>query len=112
MPTYDYRCKVCGYEFELVQKINEKPCRVCPQCGGEVYRLLSPSPFILKGSGWYVTDYVRKSQTGDSSLHKSSEASLGSSKEGAGQKKTTSLEKGDKAGGEGASKSETMAVEK
>ena len=60
MPSYDYQCDSCGYEFEIIQKITEDPITVCPKCAGKVHRLLHPSPFILKGSGWYVTDYARK----------------------------------------------------
>ncbi|MBN1655344.1 MAG: zinc ribbon domain-containing protein [Deltaproteobacteria bacterium] len=52
MPTYDYQCRVCGYRFEQQQKISEAPLKECPQCHGEVERLLSGGAgFILKGSG-------------------------------------------------------------
>jgi len=60
MPIYDYKCKKCGYRFEKTQKITESPIRRCPKCRGPVSRLLSPTAFILKGSGWYATDYARK----------------------------------------------------
>jgi len=60
MPIYDYKCKKCGYKFEKTQKITESPIRRCPRCHGPVSRLLSPTAFILKGSGWYATDYARK----------------------------------------------------
>jgi putative FmdB family regulatory protein len=43
--------------FEVRQRISDPALTVCDACGGEVRRLLSPAPFILKGGGWYVTDY-------------------------------------------------------
>ena len=44
------------------QRITEAPLDVCDVCGGRVKRLLSPAPFILKGEGWYVTDYPSESR--------------------------------------------------
>jgi predicted nucleic acid-binding Zn ribbon protein len=43
--------------FEVRQRISEPALTSHEGCGGEVHRLLSPAPFILKGEGWYVTDY-------------------------------------------------------
>ena len=60
MPIYEYECKKCGKHFEVWQKITEEPLKVCPECGGELMKLISESSFILKGTGWYVTDYARK----------------------------------------------------
>ena len=48
--------------FEIRQGISEPPLTVCDACGGEVRRLLSAAPFILKGEGWYVTDYPSESR--------------------------------------------------
>ena len=61
MPVYEYRCGKCGHEFEELQRITDDPIRKCPKCGKPaVERLISRSSFVLKGSGWYVTDYARK----------------------------------------------------
>lgn len=60
MPIYEYKCKGCGKQFEVWQKITEEPLKVCKDCGGELMKLISESGFILKGTGWYVTDYARK----------------------------------------------------
>jgi putative FmdB family regulatory protein len=60
MPIYEYRCQSCGREFEEWQKITESPVEICQTCGGKTSRLISSSSFILKGTGWYVTDYARK----------------------------------------------------
>ena len=57
MPTYDYRCDRCERTFEVRQRISEEPLATCERCGGPIRRLLSAAPFILKGGGWYVTDY-------------------------------------------------------
>lgn len=57
MPTYEYQCDKCNRIFELRQRISEPPLTTHEACGGAVRRLLSAAPFILKGEGWYVTDY-------------------------------------------------------
>lgn len=58
MPIYEYYCTDCGHEFEVMQKINEKPIRKCENCGKlKAKRAISRTSFVLKGSGWYVTDY-------------------------------------------------------
>ena len=62
MPTYDYKCEVCGHTFEAFQSMQEDPIRVCPSCGEEkVKRLISAGAgLIFKGSGFYITDYKNK----------------------------------------------------
>jgi putative FmdB family regulatory protein len=57
VPTYEYQCEKCQRVFEVRQRITEPALTTCEVCGGHVKRLLSPTPFILKGEGWYVTDY-------------------------------------------------------
>jgi putative FmdB family regulatory protein len=57
VPTYEYECDGCHRVFEIRQRISEPALTTCDVCGGHVRRLLSPAPFILKGDGWYVTDY-------------------------------------------------------
>ncbi len=64
MPTYEYECKKCGEVFEHFQRITEDPLKTCVKdgCGGEVKRLMSAGGgVIFKGSGFYETDYKRKS---------------------------------------------------
>jgi putative FmdB family regulatory protein len=61
MPIYEYECTGCGKHHEIIQKISEKPLVKCPQCAGRLQRLISQSAFHLKGSGWYATDYAKKS---------------------------------------------------
>ena len=57
MPTYHYSCERCGYEFEIEQRITEPPRKRCPKCRGSIYRVIYPVGHILKGSGFYATDY-------------------------------------------------------
>lgn len=60
MPIYEYVCEKCGAHLEVLQKMTDKPLTRCKSCGGRLERIISQSGFILKGSGWYVTDYARK----------------------------------------------------
>ena len=62
MPIYEYYCEVCNSNFEVFQKISEKPLKECIQCNksSKVVKLLSAPGFRLKGSGWYVTDFKDK----------------------------------------------------
>jgi len=57
VPTYVYECKSCRHQFEAVHKINEEPVKECPECKGEVMRLLFPPAIVFKGSGFHVNDY-------------------------------------------------------
>ena len=57
MVTYRYSCEKCGYEFDFDQRITDPPRRRCPKCRGGVYRVIHPVGHILKGSGFYATDY-------------------------------------------------------
>ena len=60
MPLYEYQCTKCGQRTEALQRLNVPPLTVCPQCGGELRKLVSAPAFQFKGSGWYVTDYAGK----------------------------------------------------
>ena len=58
MPFYEYECPHCKYHDEVLQMINEKPLKKCPNCGKTGLRKLMSAPvFRLKGSGWYETDF-------------------------------------------------------
>ncbi|CAG0994438.1 hypothetical protein ANRL3_03015 [Anaerolineae bacterium] len=58
MPIYEYQCKACGHELEVIQKISEEPLKFCPECGQpELNKLVSAAGFRLKGGGWYETDF-------------------------------------------------------
>ena len=58
MPIYEYECDACGHHLESLQKVNDKPLRLCPECGKPALRkLMSAVGFRLKGGGWYETDF-------------------------------------------------------
>ncbi|HUN22205.1 MAG TPA: zinc ribbon domain-containing protein [Anaerolineales bacterium] len=90
MPTYQYLCNDCGFEFERVQKFSDDPLKVCPNCEKEsVRRVIHPAGIVFKGSGWYVTDSKATNAAGATpakaatdkadSTAKTSEASSGDS---------------------------------
>jgi putative FmdB family regulatory protein len=57
MPTYGYRCKSCGHEFEILQRMSDPPLKTCPKCSGELGKMMYAAGVIFKGSGYYRTDY-------------------------------------------------------
>jgi putative FmdB family regulatory protein len=64
MPLYEYRCEACGSTFEKIRKFSDPPLDVCEKCGkGPVRKLISSPAIQFKGSGWYITDYAKKSTT-------------------------------------------------
>jgi len=82
VPTYEYECPKCPRVFEIRQRISEPALTTCDVCGGPIHRLLFATPFILKGGGWYVTDYpseARKKALSSESGDKSSAPSDGKS---------------------------------
>ena len=72
MPLYEYQCKKCGNRFEKIQKFSDKPVKKCPECGGPVEQVISAPAVQFKGSGWYVTDYAKKSGASSGSSSSSS----------------------------------------
>jgi putative FmdB family regulatory protein len=87
MPLYEYQCKKCGHRFEKIQKFSDKMVKKCPECGGLVEQMISAPAVQFKGSGWYVTDYAKKS-----------------SSPGSGGDSASKDKKEDKSKGDGASK--------
>lgn len=67
MPLYEYQCDACGDRFEKIVKFSDPPLDACPKCGGSVQKLMSSPAIQFKGSGWYITDYARKSSADASS---------------------------------------------
>ena len=61
MPLYEYECNDCAHRFERIQKFSDPLVSTCPVCGGAVRKLLSSPAIQFKGTGWYVTDYAKKS---------------------------------------------------
>lgn len=64
MPIYEYHCNNCNHQFETIQKMNEDELVECPKCNEpKLKKLISPSTFHLKGTGWYETDFKGKPST-------------------------------------------------
>ena len=60
MPIYEYVCRACGGETELMQKISDPPATKCPLCGrNQLVKHVSAAGFRLAGSGWYETDFKK-----------------------------------------------------
>ncbi len=58
MPFYEYECRQCGAQTEVMQKISDRPLKKCPECGkNALVKLISAPVFRLKGGGWYETDF-------------------------------------------------------
>ena len=59
MPVYEYECGSCGKRFDVTQKFSDPELTECTLChAANVRKVLSTPAFVLKGSGWYVTDYA------------------------------------------------------
>ena len=89
MPIYEYKCPKCGV-FEAMQRITEPSLKKCPTCKSKVERQISRGSFILKGSGWYATDYAKKATGADSSESSSTTANGNGSSSGDSSAKTSS----------------------
>jgi putative FmdB family regulatory protein len=76
MPLYEYECESCHHRFGRIQKFSDPPIETCPVCGkGPVRKLISSPAIQFKGSGWYITDYAKKSSTDGGSKSSSGSAS-------------------------------------
>ena len=98
MPIYEYQCTKCGEVFEAFQKITDEPLTQCKFCNSKVEKLISHSSFQLKGSGWYLTDYARRSSSPATDKPKASESS---------EKTETTKSSSDSKGTEKSSESKT-----
>ena len=67
MPIYEYNCTECGKHHEIMQKITDKPLTTCADCGGKLKKMISSTSFVLKGTGWYATDYAGGKTAGSAS---------------------------------------------
>jgi putative FmdB family regulatory protein len=96
MPLYEYECKKCHHRFEKIQKFSDRMVKKCPDCGGPVEQMISAPAVQFKGSGWYVTDYAKKSSSqsssdgsGKDSKKEDKSKSESSSKEGSSQESSS-----------------------
>jgi putative FmdB family regulatory protein len=101
MPLYEYECDVCQHRFEKIQRMSDPLVDTCPVCGGAVHKRLSAPAIQFKGSGFYITDYVKKDQPS---------AKGEKSETGETGEKAEKGEKGDAAKAGGAEKSEKVTT--
>ncbi len=81
MPTYEYECTKCGEIFEYFQSVQEKPKTKCELCGGKLKKLVSAGAgLVFKGSGFYITDYKKKSSPESESKSESASTTSGADK--------------------------------
>jgi putative FmdB family regulatory protein len=92
MPLYEYQCKKCKHRFEKILKFSDQHISKCPECGGPVEQLLSAPAVQFKGSGWYVTDYAKKS----TAAHASSSGAEGGTMDSTETKETKDSRKDEK----------------
>jgi putative FmdB family regulatory protein len=114
MPLYEYECKKCHHRFEKIQKFSDKMVKKCPECGGPVEQMISAPAVQFKGSGWYVTDYAKKSSSQGSSGSGDSESKGSKDKKEDKSKSDSSKSDGSKSDGakSESSKSETSSKER
>ena len=105
MPTYEYRCRVCGHAFDIVQSMNDDPLTACPECGGELRKVFAPPAISFKGSGFYATDHGKKSKS-------ASETSGDRSGETSGEKPAASTGSSDTKTGTNDTKESSKPAEK
>ena len=101
MPLYEYECEN-GHRFEKIQKFSDPHVKKCPKCGGPIEQVISAPAVQFKGSGWYVTDYAKKS---GSSAGSSSDGD--SSAKGSGSKESSGDSSSSKESGKDSSKKES-----
>ena len=106
MPLYEYQCKKCGHRFERIQRFSDPMVKKCPECGGKVEQVISAPAVQFKGSGWYVTDYAKKSGSASSAKSEAKSESESKSDSGKESGKDAGTKKESKAKAEGASKAE------
>ncbi len=117
MPNYEYLCQKCGHRFEKIQKFSDAMLKKCPECGGKIEQVISAPAVQFKGSGWYVTDYAKKSSAlpasgSDSSAKADSGKDSGSNKD-SGAKDSGVKDSGSKDSGskkDGKSRAETSST--
>jgi len=109
MPFYEYVCDSCGHEVELMQKMSDPPLKDCPECGEDVRKKIFAPPVILKGGGFYETEYGRAQHNNpDKKDAKPSESTSTSSSDSKSSSSSDSSSKGSSEA-KPAKKSETKA---
>jgi putative FmdB family regulatory protein len=102
VPLYEYQCPNDG-RFEVIRKFSDPPLTACPTCGAEIQKLASAPAIQFKGTGWYVTDYAKKSGGSDGATSSSEsggkEGSKDSGSKDSGSKDSAAKDSGSKDSG-------------
>jgi len=97
MPLYEYDCEKCRKRTEVIQRMGERPLKVCPHCGGKLKKAFSAPAIQFKGSGFYITDYPSASRESGETKNESKSESKGEAKgESKGETKSESAGKSEK----------------
>lgn len=96
MPMYEYDCGKCGKKTEVIQRVGERPLKVCPHCGGKLKKAFSAPAIRFKGSGWYVTDYAHAKKEGRSASRSESKGESKSETKAESSEKPEKPEKKEK----------------
>jgi putative FmdB family regulatory protein len=75
LPLYEYACLKCKRHTDKIENMNGPHLKKCPHCGGKVESVITAPAIQFKGSGWYVTDYGKKTSGGDSNKQDKNETS-------------------------------------
>lgn len=102
MPLYEYRCLKCDRHTDKIENLNGPHLKKCPHCGGKVESVITAPAIQFKGTGWYVTDYGKKTSGGDSAKSERNERSEKSEK----AEKVEKAEKTEKSDSKSASSKE------
>ncbi len=103
MPTYQYRCKECDHEFDVVQSFTDDPLETCPECGGTLKKVYGAVGISFKGSGFYKTDSRGSKKVSTSPASTSSSSSSG----GDSSSSSDSAKKSDSSSGDKKASSST-----
>ena len=77
MPIYSYLCSSCGFSKDILQKLSDKPISICPECHKSSFeKQLTAAGFVLKGSGWYVTDFKNQKKTDKKNINKEKQKNI------------------------------------
>ncbi len=108
MPLYEFHCDACNSDFELLRRVSDESQPTCAECGSvEVRRVVSQSSFVLKGSGWYVTDYGKKSTSTENHHGKGKTIPVETKSESEGVAKPSAENSGTSSGSEAAQETKT-----
>jgi putative FmdB family regulatory protein len=114
VPLYEYQCKQCQHRFEKIQSFSAPEEKVCPECGGEVEKLISAPAIQFKGAGWYVNDYAGRNKAPSSAGSDNNSSKEGGSKDSGGKdvsaKSSESSSKNEGGKSDGSGKSDSGAA--